>query len=260
MPQHFNFSQWVDYFISNKNNLKHVEWSDSYHLSNIEHQIVFQSIRIFQKGESSEAKHLFKQAENFIGNHQDRSYMHALDLFIHEEHRHAFELKRFMMLHDIPVLEKHWSDTIFRRLRRLGGLEQSISVLLTAEIIAAVYYKALQQSTCSLVLQQICSQIIADEEMHIRFQSEALAQFYLKRLPFANLLILIQRRLLLEGTFYAVWKDHKLVFKKGGYSFFGFRKDCIKEFYKTVEIIHARTAIEKFDFIQLNFFPITIKS
>lgn len=240
MKTHFNFSAWVEYFISNRNNLRIISWTDDYKLTRHEFTCIFNSIRIFQKGESSEARHLFQKANEFLNKQHDKSYFEALTLFIHEEHRHSFELKRFMLLQDIPCLASHWSDSAFRKLRKFGGLEQSVTVLLTAEMVAAVYYKALQKSTNSKVLHQICEQILSDEEMHIQFQSESLSQFYVRRSSFVNFMVFILRRLLLEGTLIAVWKDHKNVFTSGGYNFFSFRKNAMQEFKKTCEIIKAK--------------------
>ena len=100
-----NFRHWIEYFIRNKQRLRSVSWTDIYKLNEEEYETIFSSIRIFQKGESSEAKHLFKQAEEFLLNQPDQSYKEALTLFINEEHRHAFELKRFMSLQDIPCLK-----------------------------------------------------------------------------------------------------------------------------------------------------------
>jgi hypothetical protein len=240
MAKNYNFNQWVEYFISNKRNLKHVEWSDLYKLNEDEFAIIFDSIRIFQRGESSEAKHIFKKANEFLKGRTDQSYMEALTLFINEEHRHAFELKRFMSLQDIPCLKKHWTDSVFRQLRRLGKLEQSISVLLTAEIIAAVYYKALLISTKSKTLKQICEQILADEEMHIRFQAEAIRQFYSDRSPIINKIITLAKLFLLEGTICVVWKGHQKVMLAAGYDFFSFRKECLQQFRMSDEIIQNK--------------------
>jgi hypothetical protein len=259
MAQHFNFGRWIEYFIINKRALKIISWTEIYKLNKEEFETIFNSIRIFQKGESSEAKHIFKTAKQFLNNHPDQSYMEALTLFINEEHRHAFELKRFMSLQDIPCLKKHWSDTVFRQMRRLGGLEQSISVLLTAEFIAAVYYKALKHSTGSVVLQQICDQILADEEMHIRFQSEAISQFYADRPSFINKVITCAKRILLEGTMIVVWQGHYKVLQAAEYDFSKFRKECLKEFSKSMHIIKSKLSGENSQPDQLLLQPLTLK-
>ncbi|WP_164672387.1 hypothetical protein [Bacillus velezensis] len=47
-------------------------------------------------------------------------------------------------------------------------------MLLTAEVIAAVYYDALKNVTGSVCLQSICGQILIDEKQHFEFQAETL--------------------------------------------------------------------------------------
>ena len=46
------------------------------------------------------------------------------------------------------------------------GCELSITVLITAEIIALVYYGALQRCTASGVLEAICARILDEEAAH----------------------------------------------------------------------------------------------
>ncbi|MEJ7665450.1 MAG: hypothetical protein WKG07_40965 [Hymenobacter sp.] len=95
-------------------------------------------------------------------------------LFIKEEQTHAAVLGRFMDQQGIPRLRGHWLDAAFRGLRRVLGLEHTLRVLLTAEVVAAVYYRALFSATYSGLLQQLCRRIILDEEMHLNFQCFAL--------------------------------------------------------------------------------------
>ncbi|HKR06397.1 MAG TPA: hypothetical protein VJY62_17310, partial [Bacteroidia bacterium] len=73
MAQHFNFRRWIEYFILNKKNLKTISWTEIYKLNKEEFETIFNSIRIFQKGESSEAKHIFKSARQFLKNQADPS-------------------------------------------------------------------------------------------------------------------------------------------------------------------------------------------
>ena len=91
-----------------------------------------------------------------------------------EEQRHSAYLLRFMQREGIPVSSKHWVDTVFRRLRVLGGLELALRVLVSAEIIAIPYYRALGAATQSPLLQAICATILQDEAAHLRFQASML--------------------------------------------------------------------------------------
>lgn len=106
-------------------------------------------------------------------------------------------------------------DQTFRKLRRFATLEQSITVLLTAEIIAAVYYETLKKTTKSRTLIELCEQILRDESMHIEFQSDTLRQFAWKRPKGINLLIRFSRLFLLSGTLAVVWFYHGKVFRAG---------------------------------------------
>jgi hypothetical protein len=101
-------------------------------------------------------------------------------------------------------------------------LEHTVRVLLTAEIIAAVYYQALFQATYSGLLQQICRRILRDEEMHLHFQCFTLHQLRGERGRFRDWLI---RRIyggLLAGTTVLVWLSYHRTLRAGGYGFFAF--------------------------------------
>src|SRR5258706_385192 len=91
----------------------------------------------------------------------DYEYIEAIRLFIAEEQRHARDLAHFLQINEIPLVKTTFTDGVFRRLRQiLGNLEISIAVLITAEIIAIVYYTALRDATNSQVLQTLCKQIL----------------------------------------------------------------------------------------------------
>ena len=114
-------------------------------------------------------------AKAYAARMGDSEYVDAVRLLIGEEQRHARELAKFLHLAGIPLAEITWADTAFRWLRKRAGIEVCVSVLLTAEIIAKVYYAALGKATASPVLRRICEQILQDEVEHVRFQSERLA-------------------------------------------------------------------------------------
>src|SRR6476620_3746422 len=94
-------------------------------------------------GYNSEGKHLYSFAKRF----PDPGYLECIRLFIPEEQMHAKVLAKFMKKHDIPQIKNHWTDSVFRWLRKLAGIENTVRVLLVAEIIAKVYYKGLKQAT-----------------------------------------------------------------------------------------------------------------
>lgn len=235
----FNFRHWIQVFEDNANKPDNFDWSADEPLSKKEKYIVAESIRQFQRGESGEGKYIFQDAKKYVQQCADDSYMYALKLFIHEEHRHALYLQKFMQKNTIPKQSKHWVDSIFRWLRHKGNLEVSILVLLTAELIAAVYYKALAKATHSALLNQICKRILSDEDLHIRFQSFALNQIQKGRNPFLNFYMRFNYAVLLSGTIPIVWFCHSKVFKAAGYNFFSFAAETFLVFEKSRRILKA---------------------
>ena len=106
----------------------------------------------------------------------DRLYLQALGLFIKEEQRHAALLERFLRREQTDVIEREWTNGVFRHLRNAMGLELMLSILLAAELMARVYYAALSRATEDPVLRAICRQILRDERWHVQFQCDRLRQ------------------------------------------------------------------------------------
>src|SRR5216684_6603784 len=98
-------------------------------------------------------------------------FLPALELFIAEEQSHSGMLGRFQDREGIPRLPSHWLDRIFRRLRKLAGLEVCAMVLVTAEVLAIPFYQALRDATRSRLLRSICARILCDEAAHLDYQA-----------------------------------------------------------------------------------------
>lgn len=214
-------SQWVRYFRANRENLLTLPWGDRAQLTDAERDAVASSIAEFQLGESSEGKHLIVEARRWATRTGDADYVPAAGAFIAEENRHARDLGRFMDLEGIPRQQRTFADSVFRRLRQLAKLELSVSVLVTAEIIARVYYQALQAATGSTILMAVCQQILRDEDQHVRFQCERLAILRRRRGPFWLALCVAAHRVLMLGTVVVVWANHRRALTAGG---FGWRR------------------------------------
>lgn len=232
-----DFLLWQQYFLGNRNHFDHLEWKDGHTLTVQEKKKISQSIRQFQRGEHSEGKHFLQFAQRL----QDASYTEAVKLFIKEEQDHAAVLGKFMEAEGIPKLGKDWLDNVFRRLRKLAGLEGSVTVLLTAEIIAMVYYKALFNATRSAILKQICLQVLKDEEMHLRFQSYTLECLYKHKSGFASVFSRTVHHILMAGTIFMVWLWHYKVLIQGGYSFLQYIKEAWREFTGCQHMITGKT-------------------
>jgi rubrerythrin len=222
------FSTWHQYFLSNQQHFDHVGWQDNRALTAEERTCITSSIRQFQRGEHSEGKHFLEFAKSM----KDESYIETVKVFIKEEQDHAMVLGRFMDIHGISRLKNDWLDNVFRRLRKLAGLEGTITVLLTAEIMAIPYYKALHRATGSNLLRQICKQILIDEEMHLRFQSYTLRILYQRKTRLSTLFSRLLHNILMTGTIVMVWFYHHRVLRAGDFGFTGFARMSWQEFVR----------------------------
>jgi len=204
------------YFLHNAANLRPIPWNSGAQLFDAEKSAIANSLREFQLGESSEGKHLILQGKRYAQRSGDATDPIALALFIAEENRHAADLGRFLDLAGIERARRAWSDVVFRWLRHRAGLVLSITVLVTAEIIAQVYYPALRDATTSPILRALCQQIIADEEAHVRFQAERLAILRARKSRVALLLRNVFAPTLFAGACVVVWIQHRKVFRAAG--------------------------------------------
>jgi hypothetical protein len=203
-------------------------WKRGAELTARERDAIAASLQDFQLGESSEGKHLLKRARAYSEKY-DQDYLEAMTLFIREEQRHARDLGTYLRLADIPLLEHTRLDSVFRRLRRLAGLELSITVLVTAETVGKVYYQAIRRATKSLLLRRLCEQLLRDEARHTRFHAERLALLRKDRAGWKNWLARAGHRLLFAGASLAVWVKHRRALRAGGLGFFSFLRACRRE-------------------------------
>jgi hypothetical protein len=234
MVTHRRFAQvttkeWSEYFTHNSETLLDIPWHAGVEFTPEERRDLAVSLQEFQLGESSEGKHLIREGKRYAIQSGDSEYPRALGLFIAEEHRHARDLGRVIDLAGIPRIGHAWPDTAFRWLRHRAGLEVSISILLTAEIIAKVYYAALKDASTSIVLQRLCEQILRDEKKHVEFQSHRLALLRRDRSALSIRLGRSLHHVLFKGTCIVVWMSHGRVFKRGGYSLSRFFSESNRE-------------------------------
>lgn len=222
---------WRAYYEHNARSLLPIPWDTGGDLTPDEYGAIAASVQGFQAGESSEGRHLFRYAQAYALKTGDHDYIATIKLFIAEEQRHARDLARFLTLNGIPIIKTTFPDRVFRRLRNLlGGLEISIAVLITAEIIAKVYYAALQKATNSAVLIALCEQILRDEAKHVEFQADQLGKLRSMRSAPMKWITMGMQRFLYWGTCLVVWQFHKKAFCAGGFGFRRFWRTCWDEF------------------------------
>lgn len=223
-------ARWTDYFEANALALAPIPWDDDYRITDAERRAITRSIQQFQLGEGSDGRSFIRLGDCAAARTGDHDYPAALRLFIAEEQRHSATLGRFMDAQSIPRLRQHWVDHAFRRLRRLMDLDLCITVLVTAELVANVYYAALHDATRSPCLRALCRQILRDEEAHIRFQLGQLASLRAAWSPGRRALALHLHRIFTLATILLVWTQHRYTLERGGYGFWRFLGSMICEF------------------------------
>lgn len=233
-----NFQTWTHHFSTNGENFSHISFSLEPELSEAERRLITPSIQQFQHGENSEGLHLKKHAKRW-----NADYFDTITYFIREEQGHSAILGKFMSQEHIPQITGHWLDSIFRRIRNIGGLECSLMVLSSAEIMATTYYKALRDATASQSLKAICDQILRDEEIHINFQAFTLGAIQEKRGWLMRKLMRYVHTLFVAGTACVVWMQYRKVYQCGGYRFRKFFRETMKEYNRMDSMIEHSNEI-----------------
>ena len=222
---------WRIHFERNAASLLPIPWDRGADLTDDECAAISSSLQEFQAGEYSEGRHLYQFAREYAARTGDYEYLKAIRLFIAEEQRHALHLGRFLAINGIPLVDTTFADWVFRRLRNLvNSLELSIAVLVTAELIAKVYYAALREATQSTVLRRLCDQILTDEYAHVRFQCGQLHALQAGRSRIMMAATRTAQRLLYGATVTLVGWSHRRVITRGGLSFVDWWTRCWQEF------------------------------
>ncbi|MBD2724245.1 ferritin-like domain-containing protein [Hymenobacter armeniacus] len=207
------FTDVKAYFQTNRASAAELPWHDATPLTPAELRAVGASVQTFQRGEGTGGDHLLDLAHAY----GVPDYAAAMQLFIAEEEGHAEMLGRFMDQQGIPRLHTHWLHEVFRTLGRPLGLEHMVRVILTAEVVAAVYYRALAVATPSGLLRQICRRILHDEEMHFAFHCLAIRQWSFGRGRLSGWLWRQFYRGLMAGTALVVYVASRRTLAAGGY-------------------------------------------
>jgi hypothetical protein len=193
-------------------------------------RLIASSIATFQLGEQSEGGTLVGAAQRFASGHQLPSLVRIMELFIREEQRHAALLRSFMEDHQIPLKSRDWTDRVFRRLRRLAGLELYLCVLITAELIGNVYYRALGSATGCQRLRVLCRTLVADELVHIAFESQLLLAVRGSRPGWVRALVRLMHRGFFAGTACVVWLTHRSLLRHAGCDARTFVRLCLAQY------------------------------
>jgi hypothetical protein len=217
LPAVRSSAEWAAYFRANAERLLDVPWDAGVGATPEELEPVVGSLRAWQLGETSDGRHLLAAAAHYAAREADPEFLDAVRLFIAEEQRHGAELGRFLDLAGVPRKTWDWGDAVFRAFRyAFPRMEVWATVVVMVETHAMLYYAAVRRATGSAVLRQICTQILADEVPHIRFQCERLAILQRDRPRALRAVTAAVHRVLFAGITAAVWVAHRSALRAGG--------------------------------------------
>jgi len=231
------FSDVKTHFEANRAHPADLNWDDLYRLSPAEARAVRASLQTFQRGEGTGGNHLLALATQWQWEEPD--YAATMQLFIQEEKGHADMLGQFMVQQGIPRLETHWLHEIFPA----PGLGTHGASDMTAEVVAAVYYRALRQATLSGLLRQICHRILHDEEMHLAFHCLAIQQWSENRSRLSSWLWQQFYRGLMAGTALVVYAASHRTFRAAGYGPGRFSRTIAAEYSRLEQRQQANATI-----------------
>lgn len=230
----FHYEDWSRYFEENHKRRLKLDFSQEQGLSKEERQLIFPSVRAFQRGEGSEGKHLLEAAKMFARATGNLEYETTMAWFVKEENWHSAYLLRYMNYYQEKPAKKSFLDHMFRKARQIGGLKCEVIILVTAEMIALTYYDALAECTDSPALKAICRQMLHDELPHIMFQSYTLSHF--KNRIWDKWI----RVLLMEITLALVWAAFHPVYQKGGYTAGRYLRENLGYLRQSIELADHR--------------------
>jgi 4-hydroxy-3-methylbut-2-enyl diphosphate reductase len=236
--------QWVRHFRTSAEAPAQILWDEPRRLSATERAAVLRSIQIFQLGESGGGTRLLRAAEKYCQRSGDRHYVKALRLFVQEEQRHAELLALYLKREGTSLIERQWTNGVFRRFRNMIGLELMLSALLAAELMARVYYAALSRATEDPVLRALCSRILRDERWHVRFQCDRLGHMRADRPAVVRILTHWAERLGYRAVCVAVWLNHARVFRAAGTDFRAFWRKTGRELETARRLIQSVTRLD----------------
>jgi hypothetical protein len=225
-----NLRVWLNHFEYHAEQPRALAGGTSSGLRPEERRLIARSIAVFQLGEQSDGSGLLRAACRFAAAHGDELLPRITELFIREERRHARLLRDFMDEHGIRARCRHWTDAVFRRVRRLAGFELYLHVLITAELIGNVYYRALEAATGCQRLRALCRTLLADELAHIGYGSELILELRSRKPAALRALMRLAHRAFFCGAACAVWLAHRGVLRHAGHTAAGFVRACLAQY------------------------------
>jgi hypothetical protein len=225
-----DFEVWLNHFEHHAQHPRCIPHGLSDFLRPDERRLIANSIATFQLGEQSEGRTLLRAAQRFADDRRIPALARIVELFIREEQRHATLLGTFMEDHHIELKRTDWTDRVFRLVRRLAGLELYMHILVSAELIGIVYYRALERATGCRRLMVLCRSLVSDELAHVGFESQLLLSLRAPRTAQGQLLMRLTHRAFIAGTASVVALTHRKVLCQAGHGTRSFVRHCLAQY------------------------------
>jgi hypothetical protein len=221
---------WLNHFEYHAQHPRCVPAGLSDVLKDEERRLIARSIAIFQLCEQPEGTSLLRSARRFAEKHKAAQLTRITELFINEQQRHATLLHTFMESHGIAPKETALTDFIFCCLRRIGRYETRLQVLVAAELIANVYYRALESVTGCQRLKVLCRTLVADELAHIGLESQLLLTLRSRRPAILRASARFFHKAFFRCSAGVVYLSHRAVLRESGYNIGSFLRVCARQY------------------------------
>jgi hypothetical protein len=195
-----------------------------------ERRLIARSIATFELCEQPEGTALLRAVHRFAEKHDAAQLMRITELFVREQQRHAALLHEFMSDHGIEAKQTDLTDFVFCCLRRVGGYETRLHVLIAAELIANVYYRALEAATGCQRLKILCRTLVADELAHIGLESQLLLTLRSHRSAPTRAAARLLHRAFFKAAASIVYLTHRPVLRGAGYTLGRFLRVCATQY------------------------------
>jgi hypothetical protein len=224
-----NTDHWIRHFESNtRNNLQLQLPEAPCTLPDSVRIPLAASLAVFQLGESGSGSRIRRYSKQVGADERFCGYPDAMERFIREEISHSELLSRAVRHLGGKLISKQWTNSAFRTLRFLINLDFTIQMLLTAELVAEVYYGTLYLKCPDAVVRCLAKKILQDETRHLAFQRE----FFSERLTDFSALERrfwwLQFRWVHALTVHVVAWDHRHALRALGVEPGEFRRRCAK--------------------------------
>lgn len=207
-------SAWLDYFVGNQNRGDALPWEHTIELDEPLQSALVRTLQRFHLGESGEGQWL----KQWAAEQGDDAYCQTIALFVAEEQTHS---RWFGLLLDnigAPALKSHWSDAIFTKVRRAGGLHFELVTFLTAEIAGKRLFAGIARNCTDPLVRAVFGRIVKDESAHIAFHIATLRAAFAGQSWPSRVLCRAGWRLLLAAALIIVCLDQAVLFKALGLS------------------------------------------